>query len=92
MDPDPAIFVIDLQDANKKKSQNSRNRGFSYYFFLMIEGSGGPKTYGSGGSEFGTLTGMGEGFSMRRNICTRILNKLSSGKGSPQWPYLGNGR
>jgi hypothetical protein len=51
-DPDPAIFVIDLQDANKKmfsclllfkvylyhfskkkckkKSQNSRNQGFSY--------------------------------------------------------------
>jgi hypothetical protein len=58
--PDPAIFVIDLQDGNKKvffsayyflkvhllvhhfsifqrskvmkKSQNSRSRGFSYYF------------------------------------------------------------
>jgi hypothetical protein len=66
MDPDPAIFVIDLQDANKKqikkksfsasfflkvhlhhfskikvkkKSQNSRNQGFAYYFCLMIEGS-----------------------------------------------------
>jgi hypothetical protein len=77
MDPDtdPAIFVLDLQDANKKlsfsayyflvehfhnfskikvvkKSQNSRNQVFSYYFCLMIEGSGfvtqakgsGPKT------------------------------------------------
>ncbi len=63
MDPDPAIFVIDLQDANKKlilkkffcllhhfskikrpkKLQNSRNQGFSYYFCLMIEGSGRPK-------------------------------------------------
>jgi hypothetical protein len=57
-DPDPSIFIIDLQDANKKifkksfsayyllkehlhhfskiksqkKSQNSRNQGFSYYF------------------------------------------------------------
>ncbi len=56
-DPDPAIFVIDLKDANKKlilktfclllfegtftsflkdkvqkKSQNSKNQGFSYYF------------------------------------------------------------
>jgi hypothetical protein len=57
--PDPSIFIIDLQDANKeqikkkfsayyflkvptftsiskvkcqKKSQNSRNQGFSYYF------------------------------------------------------------
>ncbi len=63
MDPDPAIFVIDLQDANKKlkkvfllftfwthiyiisqrlkvqkKSQNSKNQGFSYFFCLMIEG------------------------------------------------------
>jgi hypothetical protein len=79
MDPDPAIFINDLQEANKKlifftiqeankkliflqsfsayyflkvhlhhfskikvkkKSQNSRNQGFSYYFCLMIEGSG----------------------------------------------------
>jgi hypothetical protein len=78
-DPDPAIFVIDLQEANKilfflmkffclllfegtftsffkdkknqQKSQNSRNQGFSYYFCLMIEGSGSiPLTsgYGSG--------------------------------------------
>jgi hypothetical protein len=84
MNPDPAIFVLDLQDVNHfslsfsvyyhlkvhfskknviKKSQNSRNQGFSYYFCLMIEGSGSrsvpltigsrsgskrPKTYGSG--------------------------------------------
>ncbi len=61
MDPDLAIFVPDLQDANiklffllitfwhlhhfsniksHKESQNSRNQGFSYYFCLMIEGSG----------------------------------------------------
>jgi hypothetical protein len=70
-DPDPAIFVIDLQDANKKlpyfllkffclllfvyicvhlhnfsklksqkEPQNSRNQGFSYYFGMMIGGSG----------------------------------------------------
>jgi hypothetical protein len=66
-DPEPAFFVIELQNANKKlifnkksfsayyflkvhlhnfskiKSpkeveKNSRNRGFSYYFCLMIEG------------------------------------------------------
>jgi hypothetical protein len=48
-DVDPAIFVINLQDANKssnfngffahykKKSQSSRNQGFSYYFSLMID-------------------------------------------------------
>jgi hypothetical protein len=28
----------------QKKSQNSRNRGFSSYFFLMIEGSGSGST------------------------------------------------
>jgi hypothetical protein len=79
IDPDPAIFVIDLQDANKKlikksfpayyflkvylhnfskikshkESQKSRNQGFSYYFCMMIEGSGVgsgsiPLTNGSG--------------------------------------------
>ncbi len=80
MDPDsdPAIFVIDLQDASKKlifnkifpasyflkvhlhhfskiksqkESQNRRNQGFSYYFCMMIEGSGSgsiPRTSGSG--------------------------------------------
>ena len=82
MDPDPAIIVIDLQDAIKKlifntifsayyflkvhlhhfskiksqkESQNSRNQGFSYYFCMMIEGSGSragsgsiPLTSGSG--------------------------------------------
>jgi hypothetical protein len=34
-DPDPVLFVSDLQDAK----QNSRNQGFSY-FFCLIEGSG----------------------------------------------------
>ncbi len=75
MDPDPAIFVIDLQDASNKlifntifsayyflkvhlhhfskikshkESQNRRNQGFSYYFCMMIEGSGSiPLTSGS---------------------------------------------
>ncbi len=59
MDPDPAIFVIDLQDDSKKLIFNtifsayyflqvhlhhfSRNQGFSYYFCMMTEGSGRPK-------------------------------------------------
>ncbi len=75
-DPDPAILVLDLQDANKKlffskffclllflkvnlhhfskiktikESQNSGYQGFSYYFCLMIKGSGsGPLTNGVG--------------------------------------------
>jgi hypothetical protein len=51
-------FYIILQSQNViKKSQNSRNQGFSYYFCFLIEGSGsvqimidqgGPKTSGSG--------------------------------------------
>jgi hypothetical protein len=39
-----------LQDANKKKSQNNRNQGISYYFCMIIEGSGAgslPLTNGS---------------------------------------------
>ncbi len=50
MDPDPAIFVIDLQDPNKKlifskkKSKKSHKtvgiKVFLFYFCLMIEGSG----------------------------------------------------
>jgi hypothetical protein len=63
-DTDPAIFVTDLQrreqKTNLKNSQNNRNQGFSYYFWLMTEGSGSrsvptnrsgskrPNTYGSG--------------------------------------------
>ncbi len=53
---------------SQKESQNSRNQGFSYYFCMMIEGSGsgsipltngsgpgGPKKYGSDGSGSATL-------------------------------------
>ncbi len=53
---------------SQKESQNRRNQGFSYFFCMMIEGSGsgsilwqvdpdpgGPKTCGSGGSGSGTL-------------------------------------
>ncbi len=65
-DPDPSIFIIDLQDSNKKRIflktsktskrshktvETTRNQGFSYYFCLMIEGSGSrsiPLTSGSG--------------------------------------------
>ncbi len=50
------FYIIFQKWKVKKKSQNSRNQGFSYYFCLMIEGSGSragsesiPLTYGSGG-------------------------------------------
>ncbi len=34
------IYIIFQRKKIKKKSKNSRNQGFSYYFCLMIEGSG----------------------------------------------------
>jgi hypothetical protein len=33
MDPDPAVFVIDLQDANKK---TNLKKSFSAYYFLKV--------------------------------------------------------
>ncbi len=58
-----------LKIKSHKKSQNSRNKGFPYYFCLMMEGSGsvlptngdpaldpgGPKNYRSSGSGFRSL-------------------------------------
>ncbi len=34
------IYIIFQKEKVQKKSQNSRDQGFSYYFCLMIEGSG----------------------------------------------------
>jgi hypothetical protein len=56
-DPDPAIFVIDLQDANKKLII----KGFSVFYFLKvhlhnfskIKSQEAKKTCGSGGSGSG---------------------------------------
>jgi hypothetical protein len=33
MDPDPDIFIIDIQDANKK---NNLKKSFSAYYFLKL--------------------------------------------------------
>jgi hypothetical protein len=90
MDPDPAIFVIDVQDASKKlifntnfsayyflkvhlhhfskiksqkESQNSSIQGFSYYFCMIIEGSGSesrPLTSGSGSGSATLIMGVNE--------------------------------
>ncbi len=102
LDPDPAIFVIDLQDASKKiiflhnffclllfeatftsflkiksqkESQNSRNRGFSYYFCMMIEGSGSGSRAGSGSIPLTSGSGSGRPKNMWiRWIRIRIRN------------------
>ncbi len=45
------IYIIFLKIKSPKESQNSRNQGFSYYFWMMIEGSESgsiPLTSGSG--------------------------------------------
>jgi hypothetical protein len=102
LDPDPSIFIIDLQDTNKKqilkknfcrllfegttftsfykgkKSQNSRNQGFSYYFCIMIEGSG------SGASESGSGTipltnGYGSGYRRPKNTWIRWIRIRNTG-------------
>jgi hypothetical protein len=67
LDPDPAIFVIDLQDANKKQIFL---KSLSAYFFLKVylhqfskiiskksHKRKGPKTYGSDGSKSGFRSG-----------------------------------
>jgi hypothetical protein len=89
LDPDPAIFVIDLQDISKKqifehnflclllfeatftsffkdkkskrvtKYRGIRNQGFSYYFCMMIEGSG--SRAGSGSGSIPLTSGSGSG-------------------------------
>jgi hypothetical protein len=94
MDPDPDIFVIDLQDASKKlifntvflldflrvhlhyyvtsqkESQNSRVQGFSYYFCMMIEGSGSR----AGSGSIPLTSGSGSGSGRPKNTWIRIRN------------------
>ncbi len=97
--PDPAFFVIDLQDANKKlffkvlmfftfegtfivhhfswiwsekKSQNSGNQGFSYYFCLMIERSGSGSRAGSGSGSIPLTSGSRSESGRPKNMWIRI--------------------
>jgi hypothetical protein len=102
MDPEPAIFVIDLQDASKKlifntvfsayyflkvhlhhfskikiqkESQNRRNKGFSYYFCMIIEGSG--SRAGSGSIPLTNGYGSGRPKNMWiRNTASRMQKKI----------------
>ncbi len=98
LDPDLAIFDIELQDASKKliflhnifwlllfeatftpffkdkkskKSQNSRNQGFSYYFCMMIEGSGSRAGSGSGSKH--VTSGSGSGSRRPKNTWIRWI-------------------
>jgi hypothetical protein len=94
---DPAIFVIDLQDAKKnnikkifclllfegtrlhshnfskiksqKESQKSSNKGFSYYFCMMIEGSGSR----SGSGSIPLTNGSGSGSKRPKNMWIRWI-------------------
>ncbi len=59
---------------NQKVSQNSRNRGFSYYFGLMIEGSGTiPLISGSGSGSIHLIRGSGSGSRRPKNILIRRI-------------------
>ncbi len=95
--PDPAIFVIDLQDVSKKlifehnffcyflklhlhhftkiksqkEYQNIRNQGFSYYFCIVIEGSG--SRAGSGSGSIPLTSGSGSRSARPKNMWIRGL-------------------
>jgi hypothetical protein len=40
MDPEGTFTSFFKDEKSKRESHNSRNQGFSYYFCMMIEGSG----------------------------------------------------
>jgi hypothetical protein len=110
--PDPVVFVIDLQDASKKlifeynffclllfegtltsflkdkKSKrvtNSRNQGFSYYFRMMIEGSG----FRAGSGSIPLTTGSGSGRPKNMWIRIRIWIRNTAHSVADLDPVLG---
>jgi hypothetical protein len=111
MDPDPAIFVIELQDASKKliflhkffclilfdgtftsffkdkKSKNSRNQGFSYYFCL-IEISG----FGSIPLTSGSESGRPKNMWIRIRISNTVFSVADPGSDAFLTPGSGMGR
>jgi hypothetical protein len=79
------IYIIFHRKKSQKESQNRRNQGFSYYFCMMIEGSGSgsiPLTSGSGsGSRRPKNTWI-------RWIRIRIRNTGNKGSGSAALNHL----
>jgi hypothetical protein len=71
----------------QKKNKKTQKNPLGWVFFLKNPGFFQPCRI-----RIRNIDWNGEGFSVRRNICKRILNKLSSGEEGPQWTYLGNGR
>jgi len=59
------IFISFFKDKKSKRSHNSRNQGFSYYFCLMIKGSG------SGSRPLTDISGSGS--TRPKNMCIRWL-------------------
>ncbi len=55
----------------QKESQNSRNKGFSYYFCMMIEGSG--SRAGSGSGSIPLTSGSGSGSWRPKNMWIRWI-------------------
>ncbi len=56
---------------SQKESQNSRNQGFSYYFCMMIEGSGSGSRAGSGSIPL--ISGSGYGSWRPKNMWIRWI-------------------
>ncbi len=79
------FFTVHLHHISKiksqKESQNSRNQGFSYYFCMMIEGSGSgslPLTSGSGWAKTRGSGGSGSATLILGNLHGRVSIKYSS--------------
>jgi len=56
---------------SQKESQNSRNKGFSYFFCTMIEGSGSGFRAGSGSGSIPLTSGSGSG--RHKNMWIRLI-------------------
>ena len=85
-----------------KKSQKSRNQGFSYYFCLITEGSGagsvlmdsdldpgGPKTYGSDGSR-SALPTPSQNYLLRYQRCSYLKSCRNSRHRVLPWSWRGS--
>ncbi len=83
VDPDPNICILLFEGTyfskvkSQNKSQNSRNQGFSYYIFLIIEGSGSRAASGSGSIPL--TNGSGSGSRRPKNVWIRWIRIRNTG-------------
>ncbi len=70
------FYIIFQRWKVKKKSQNSRNQGFSYYFCLMTEGFRPRAGDGSGSGSIPLTNGSGSGSRRPKNTWIRIRIRI----------------